>query len=143
MPMAESADGLCSSSRSGNTVGSMDNKVVLAKDGVIAYEAKTQNDGTFEFSNVAPGAYALQASGDYTLAAFALHAAAAAEHLAFVALMCLHNSVEVKSEKFWLATSSPQIWRLSDDYYRSHSQDPIADERTLTVTTECCCKMAT
>lgn len=118
--------------RSGNTVGSMDNKVVLAKDGVIAYEAKTQNDGTFEFSNVAPGAYALQASGDYTLAAFALHVLpASAEHLAS-SIDVFATTVGSKVREILAGNIIPADLEVgADDYYRSHSQDPIADERTF------------
>lgn len=118
--------------RSGNVTGSMDNKVVLAKDGVVAYETKTLEDGSFEFSNVAPGAYALQASGDYTLAAFALHVLPAdSDHLASN-IDVFTTTLGSRVREILAGNIIPADLQVGmDDYYRSHEKDPIADDRSF------------
>lgn len=114
----------------GQLSGRIDNRVVLSRDGKIIYESKSGSGGIFEIKGVTPGTYALQAIGEYTFAANAIHVLPAqAAHLP--------DSIDV-----YTSTMGPQIMQIlrgtsvpmdlavgQDKYYRDFTSDPLVAVR--------------
>lgn len=114
----------------GNLSGRIDNSVILSRDGKIVQQTKSGTDGWFELEGVQPGTYALQAAGEYTFATFALHVLPAdASHLAS-SLDVYTTTIGNKVRDLLISSMVPTELQVGkDQYYRSHSPDPIADTR--------------
>lgn len=114
----------------GNLSGRVDNNVILSRDGKIVQQTKSGTDGWFELEGVEPGTYALQAVGEYSFATFALHVLPAdASHLAS-SLDVYTTTIGNKVRDLLISSMVPTELQVGkDQYYRSHSHDPIAVSR--------------
>ena len=105
--------------------------IVISKDGESIVETKSDASGRFTLEGLKPGTYALQARGDVTFAAFALHVLpAGADHLS--SNLDVYASVIPAADATRLISAdvAPADWDAGQDvYYRVHRQDPIAEQR--------------
>ncbi len=118
-------------SSEGSTDTRIGAKVIVSRDGKAILETTTDGSGAFQLGGLEPGTYAIQCRGDYTFAAYALHVLPAnAKHLS--SDLEIYASVIPAARANELLAGDLVPVELStgrDEYYRTHDQDPIAEDR--------------